>query len=750
MATSKINQQENTQEVVASLQSAQQNTTGLNTEFKESVNLLNKMSRAMTDSISKIQSFEKSTINIKRIESEREKIQRKTNNLKSELNKVNAQDLADADSYIKKIQERKKEELLITKQAQLGLAVNNSKLTLIESEILLMEQGLNTERLKAIALLQSQNLLEERIYSINDELDSEKELSKEIGYTGKLLGLANKYLGIGGSYYKKIVEEARNGESTTKKWVIGLAVLAGTAGLAAKGINKITSGISSLAGGGGGGPISKAFSPVADLVSGIPLVGGMLSGIVKMLGSLADFATESASAVTLFARNLSLSESEARKINNHFSDLAHNSGDLLYNSRKFRELQNEISDATGLNNILSDKSLKTQIQLKELANIDLETRKELVGVSRISGVEQDKIVKSIMGQNSVIKNTVGVSFRWQQILKEASSLGGYLGLSFAKYPKELTKSLSTVKAMGLELKQLDSMADSFLDFESSISKEFEAQLLTGKDINLTKAREAFLNNDLATAASEITKQVGSSDDFLKMNRISATALAESFGMSRDSMAEMLKHQENFSKLGATDLKSYQQRVTLLSKTIEGQKELVSKLGEEEYSRVMSQTATEKIANFIDRIKESFATLISQPAFTGLLDNVMNFLSDPSRIQSFLGGITGFISSLIKGIAALLSGLDGLPFVSIDKNIINSIKSYGDQLESSSLGSLSASNQLPARSGGTSMQTNTLGGKSSAAPIYIMLSVDPVTGKTIEKVVSQQYYETHVGQMNKAG
>jgi hypothetical protein len=38
------------------------------------------------------------------------------------------------------------------------------------------------------------------------------------------------------------------------------------------------------------------------------------------------------------------------------------------------------------------------------------------------------------------------------------------------------------------------LADSFLDFESSISKEFEAQVLLGREINLTKARQAFLDN----------------------------------------------------------------------------------------------------------------------------------------------------------------------------------------------------------------------------------------------------------------
>ncbi len=110
------------------------------------------------------------------------------------------------------------------------------------------------------------------------------------------------------------------------------------------------------------------------------------------------------------------------------------------------------------------------------------TRKGIVEASTLTGQSSEGITKSVLSQVAGLKQATGISFNYQKILKEASNLGGYLGLSFSKYPSQLTKSLVAVKSMGIELKQLDSIADSFLDFESSISKEFEAQLLTGKDI----------------------------------------------------------------------------------------------------------------------------------------------------------------------------------------------------------------------------------------------------------------------------
>ena len=49
-------------------------------------------------------------------------------------------------------------------------------------------------------------------------------------------------------------------------------------------------------------------------------------------------------------------------------------------------------------------------------------------------------------------------------------------------------------------------AGALLNFEQSINAELEAELLTGKQLNLERARAAALNNDMATLAEELKKQ----------------------------------------------------------------------------------------------------------------------------------------------------------------------------------------------------------------------------------------------------
>ena len=122
----------------------------------------------------------------------------------------------------------------------------------------------------------------------------------------------------------------------------------------------------------------------------------------------------------------------------------------------------------------------------------------------------------------------------------------------ANNPVELAKAVQTAKQFGMELSNVDGIAGSLLNFEQSISNELEAELLLGKNINLEKARQAALNNDLATVAEEVAKQAGSAAEFTAMNRLQQEALAKAVGMSREDLAKSLQSREILAKLGGKD------------------------------------------------------------------------------------------------------------------------------------------------------------------------------------------------------
>ena len=107
--------------------------------------------------------------------------------------------------------------------------------------------------------------------------------------------------------------------------------------------------------------------------------------------------------------------------------------------------------------------------------------------------------------------------------------------------------------VGTSLSAVLGVADKLLDFESQITAQFEAQVLTGKNINLETARRKALEGDMLGLTQEIQKSVGSLGEIQSMNVIERRAIAEAIGLSADDLVkvargEAIKEQESVQSL----------------------------------------------------------------------------------------------------------------------------------------------------------------------------------------------------------
>jgi hypothetical protein len=113
---------------------------------------------------------------------------------------------------------------------------------------------------------------------------------------------------------------------------------------------------------------------------------------------------------------------------------------------------------------------------------------------------------------------------------------------FAKFAKaggaNITEAAIAARKLGLEMSNVASIADSLLNFEDSIQKQMEAEVLLGKELNLEKAREMIFNNDIAGAMGEISKLV-SPEEFEAMDAIRRQALAAAVGLDAGAMAKAI-------------------------------------------------------------------------------------------------------------------------------------------------------------------------------------------------------------------
>jgi uncharacterized protein YoxC len=643
----------------------------LNTLLKESENILKKMSASYENIEGRLESLNKSSINIKQINQEILKARQKevvvAKKLEETAKKIDANNNDGVKNYLdslKFISEAREEDR-----------------DLLEEIAKEQFKSLNVEEQRYINLIEANKLNEQSVSYAKAKLESEEEINSSIGITGKVMGIIGKKLGANNDIYEDMVENARELNKVGSKLTFGdklkflaksigsgliqifsdpLTSIPAIAGLAVGAYKMVSAGLDKVGGAAAkagnfmagmsedsGTIVRDLASNISDLARNIPLVGGLIGGLVDGFAALLDLVLGVDNMIVKTGRQLNLSAEGARKLYRNFGDISQAQGDIFMNGKKYLESQLELTKQLGTTNILSAEILRTNIKLKDFAGLEESTRAEIAKSATITGEASENTVQAILGQVVGLEKATGVSFQYQDVLKEVSSLGGYLGLQFAKYPKELSKSFLVTKTLGLELKKLDGMASGFLDFESSIAKEFEAQLLTGKEINLTKAREAFLNNDLAGAAAEIAKYTGDAAGYSKMNRIQQDSLAEALGMSRDEMGDMLKQQEQYSKFGATNRKQLLEQVDLLRKGGKEQEAIAKAGGEAAYNDLVRASAQEKLALFIEKIKQSIVEFVEKTNIIDKIENFVNMLSNPGTIKGIIGTIKNVIASFIE-------------------------------------------------------------------------------------------------------
>ena len=613
--------------------------------LKSNITSLQKQLKEFEKINAKLETLEKTSINIREVNRDLTKAAQKqyisTQKITDLEGQLSKQQKKDVDSYIKAMASVDDLEKKVAKARTDSTKAKYE--AQLQKQYQIIQNGneqLNIDQLAYVAALKEKDVNDEITKRLQEQLKVEKQIARQMGISGSLVKTFAEKLGIGDQVYEKMVLKARQVNKENEK-------LGKVAGFFAS-----IAGAYKVAGAGIGAIAQEGFNKLLDPASFLPIVGGLVKGFKSVF----EFILGIQDKTVKFGRALGISTQEAGKIRERFADINIANGDLLVNTEKLMNSQMELASLLGTENILTNEQLATNIKLNEVLGLDAETRASIAQSSVITGKASEDITKSVVAQVVGLKQATGISLDYRKILGEASKLGGFLGLQFAQFPGKIAKALVVTKSFGLELKQLDGLASSFLDFESSIGKEFEAQVLLGRELNLTKARQAFLDNDLATAASEITKNVGDAVKFNKMNRIQQEAIAAAVGMSRDQVGDMLKNQLYLEKLGAKETASSTEKLKLARERFKTEEEINKQLGEGAYQNLVTLSATEKIAAFIDKVKVAIGDFIQKSGIVDKLTNLMDKLSDPETVRKAMMMIRDFAASFVHVIGSLLSGL----------------------------------------------------------------------------------------------
>jgi len=332
---------------------------------------------------------------------------------------------------------------------------------------------------------------------------------------------------------------------------------------------------------------------------------------------------------------------------------------------RINEGRAKLNAALGTTIDFTDKEAITAEKLSHYYGISEEQNAHLAVLARETGQTNNDILNTVIKTTVQQKSQFGGTISQQKILQKVSSVSGEILTKFKGNVGELTKAVLQADRLGLTLEQVDKIGESLLNFEQSIENELKAELLTGKAINVEKARAAALSGDSVKLMNEVAQQVGNIHQFEKMNVIQRQAYAEAFGMNASEMGDMLRKREFENKLGADAKKSAEEQLRIAKERGIKIDESVRKDLEAKSLAELQRYTFEKIKTILEKIAAGPMATIFKYLEKGL-KFVESIFGTFSKMTG--GGLGNALGAAILGAPLLLAttrlmagGLRGLFF-----------------------------------------------------------------------------------------
>ena len=465
----------------------------------------------------------------------------------------------------------------------------------------------NSIKLKNAKGEERQAILESN-QSLLDALNTSDDLTKSFSSTKEQIQEINKSTGF--------IDKLAEGMKILP--VIG-PLLAGPLTNLSKGIAQFKVGIdSSLTGAEKTAAQLERAKNVTDAL-GKGAIAFVVAGLVK-----ADTAT------TNFAKSLGISKSEARGIGDEMNTFAVNSGKAYVTVEKLMHAQEGLADALGASRGYTNDQLQDQVMLTKKVGLQGEEAANLLKLGMAQGKSSEIVSEEILNSVSNLEKETGIRLQGQKVLKEVATATGQLGAQYGFNNKALAEAVIISNKLGLSLKETQAIAKGLLDFESSITSELEAELLTGKSLNLERARGLALQGKSAEATEEIVKQMGSAADFANLNVIAQDSLAKAAGMTSDQLADTLRNQETLNALGAKNIEQ-------LAKAGNLDKLRGTENGKLLLQQYQQQSAQEKLADVMTKIQSVMANFADP--LMGLIDGFAKVAENATAVKIIIGLIT---------------------------------------------------------------------------------------------------------------
>lgn len=336
-----------------------------------------------------------------------------------------------------------------------------------------------------------------------------------------------------------------------------------------------------------------AFSKAAGgLISPFTIIAGIVAGLVAVFINFEKKAKGIAEATGLTLSQSKLLVKEAKAASQSKSVELATSTDIL-------EVQKATVKEFGIANMLSASQAANVADIGRSFGIGAAKAAEVTNEFMRMGMGGAEAANELQNVSAeALKAGVSVGAVTADIAANAKNVAKFFGGNV----KALRKAAVEAAKLGISLATMAKVSDGLLNFEESISAQFELQALTGRQINLDSARQLALQGDIAGASAEVLKQVGSIADFDNMSVIARNKLAQATGMSVDELQKSLTIQEKLAN--ATD----EQRAAAMNLGLSAA-EIANKSPEQLKTLLAQQEASGQIVKDFAALKDDISSAL---------------------------------------------------------------------------------------------------------------------------------------------
>ena len=364
--------------------------------------------------------------------------------------------------------------------------------------------------------------------------------------------------------------------------------------------------------------IGKAFSGLSRGISnnlGAAIGIGLVIGTLVALAKLTDEIGEEFGAIGAQEFNSQLVSAKATAVSLGYS---------------FEEVAGSVKAMSNEFGIAFDDAIeisKASMDTARALGISADEAAGLTGMLMTMSGHSAESAQNFLKQGAALAKGVGVppAAVMADIAENTESVASYSKDS----GENIMQAAVNARKMGLNLEQVSSIADGLLDFQTSLQAEMEASVITGKQLNLQRARELALAGDLKGMTDEILQNVVSEAEWNQMNTIERQALADAIGIDVAGMSKMV------NEAGKTH-------------------EELKAMRDLDISEIVSEDALSQITVLTNNLKSVGLTILSGIAwmttFGGTMDGIGGTIMSvlvPALL--LLGG--GFLFFYLKGLMA---------------------------------------------------------------------------------------------------